>query len=384
MVVLITIFRATLRFLREADLVLLVLSIFSSVYGVILISSATANFGTEGREVYVQIGALLLGIALFVLFSYIDIDIIADKSWLLYIFSMLFIFTLYFWGEGEQDWGNRAWLRFLGIGVQPAEVVKVTFAIIIAKMIVNYKERKSLNSIISLMQILFVFGSIFVLIIWVSADLGSAIIFVFMLATMLFVGGVKLRWFALGAAILAALSPLLWNLMEPYQQNRIRAPFFPDVYDPDRQGVLWQAHQSVRAITGGRWTGQGLGNGRFTQAGFIPEQHTDFVFSVAGEELGFLGCMLIIVLLVAIIVRCFYIGVKSNNPLGLIVCTGLAAKLIAQTFENIGMCLGLLPVIGITLPFFSYGGSSLVTCFAAMGIVSGIKMRPKPIRFRNL
>jgi rod shape determining protein RodA len=148
--------------------------------------------------------------------------------------------------------------------------------------------------------------------------------------------------------------------------------------------VLWQAHQSVRAITGGGFTGQGLGNGRLTQSRGIPEQHTDFIFSAAGEELGFLGCLLIIALLVAIITRCFYIGVKSNNPLGLLVCTGLAAKLIAQAFENIGMCLGLLPVIGITLPFFSYGGSSLVTCFAAMGIVSGIKMRPKPIRFRNL
>jgi rod shape determining protein RodA len=334
--------------------------------------------------VYVQIGALFLGIALFVLFSYIDIDIIADKSWLLYIFSMIFIYTLEFWGEGAQDWGNRAWLRFLGIGIQPAEVVKVTFAIIIAKMIVNYKERKSLNSIVSLFQILLVFASIFGLIIWVSADLGSAIIFAFMLATMLFIGDVKLRWFALGGTILAALSPLLWNLMEPYQQLRIVAPFRPDDYDPDRQGVLWQANQSVRAIAGGEFYGQGLGNGRITQAGIIPEQHTDFIFSAAGEELGFLGCMFIVILIIAIISRCFYIGVKSNNSLGLLVCTGLAAKLIAQAFENIGMCLGLLPVIGITLPFFSYGGSSLVTCFAAMGIVSGIKMRPKPIRFRNL
>jgi len=365
-------------------MVLLVLSLISSIYGILLIASITANFGNEGREVYVQIGALVIGIALFIFFSYIDIDIIADKSWFLYIFSMLFIFTLNFWGEGAEDWGNRAWLRFLGIGIQPAEVVKVTFAIIMARMIVNYKERKTLNSVISIMQILLVFGTIFGLIIWVSSDLGSALIFIFILALMLFVGDVKLRWFALGSAVIAAISPLLWNIMEPYQQRRIAAVFFPEEYDPERLNELWQANQSLRAITEGGFRGQGLGNGRMTQAGIIPEQHTDFVFSAAGEELGFLGCMLIVILLIAIIVRCFHVGIKSNNPLGLLVCTGLAAKFIAQTFENIGMCLGLLPVIGITLPFFSSGGSSLVTCFAAMGIVSGIKMRPKPIRFRNL
>jgi rod shape determining protein RodA len=118
--------------------------------------------------------------------------------------------------------------------------------------------------------------------------------------------------------------------------------------------------------------------------GGIPAQHTDFVFSAAGEELGFLGCLLVIMLLIAIIIRCVYVGVKSNNPLGMLVCIGVAGMVIVQMVENIGMALGLMPVIGITLPFFSYGGSSLVTCFAAMGIVSGIKMRPKPVRFRNI
>jgi rod shape determining protein RodA len=120
-----------------------------------------------------------------------------------------------------------------------------------------------------------------------------------------------------------------------------------------------------------------------TQRHLIPAQQTDFIFSAVGEELGFIGCMLVVLLLVLIISRCIYTGIKSNNPLGLLVCVGIAAMLIMQMLENIGMCLGVLPVIGITLPFFSYGGSSIVTCFAAMGIVSGIKMRPKPVRFRT-
>jgi len=362
------------------------MSIISTIYGIILISSILSKSSSESNALYVQIGALVIGVALFVLFSYIDIDIIADKSGFLLIFSCLFISTLQFWGVGQETTGNRAWLRFFDIGIQPAEVVKVTFIIIIARMIVNYKERKSLNSIISLIQILFVFGLLFALIVFTSSDLGSALIYTFILIAMLFVGGVKLRWFALGGAAFAAISPVLWiNFLSDYHKERILAPFFPDLLEPKAlERVMWQAEQSVEAIASGGFLGQGIGNGYMTQRELIPAQHTDFIFSAAGEETGFVGCIVIILLLVSIIIRCTYVGIKSNNPLGLLVCTGIVAMLISQMFENIGMCLGILPVIGITLPFFSYGGSSIVTCFAAMGIVSGIKMRPKPIRFRTM
>jgi rod shape determining protein RodA len=140
---------------------------------------------------------------------------------------------------------------------------------------------------------------------------------------------------------------------------------------------------SISAISSGGFAGQGLGSGAITQRGFFALE-TDFIFAVAGEELGFVGLMGIVILLIAIIARCVYVGTKSNNSLGMLVCTGMAAMFIVQSIMNIGMALGLLPVIGIPLPFFSYGGSSVVTYFAAAGIVSGIKMRPKPARFRSL
>ena len=378
-------FRTILRFLREADIFLLGLSLASAIYGIVLISSVVRNLETVGNEVYVQIGALVIGFILFVLFSYVDIDIIADKSGFLFVFSALFISTLYFWGVGAEETGNKAWLRFFGIGIQPAEVVKVTFIIIISRMITNYKERKTLNSVVSILQIMLVFGVLFGLIMGFSADLGSALVYVFILVVMLFVGGLKLRWFALGIAVIGLAWPLIWNsFLTEGQKNRILAPFRPDVIDPGRKNALWQADQSVRAIKSGGFRGQGLGRGRMTQGGLIPAQRTDFIFSAAGEELGFVGCIFIVLLLVTIIVRCIYVGIRSNNTLGLLVCSGIAAMLISQTFENIGMCLGLLPVVGITLPFFSSGGSSVVTCFAAMGIVSGVKMRPKAVRYRSL
>jgi len=381
-----TFVRSFIRFMSEADIFLLSLGIISAVYGMLLISSVLSNNpDATGGEIYVQIGAMIIGVGLFVLFSYLDVDIIADKSRLLLLFSALFIGTLYFWGvEGET--GNRAWLRFFNIGIQPAEIVKIPFIIIIARMISNFRERKTLNSFMSLLQIALVFVFLFALILIISADLGSAIVYAFILLIMLFVGGVTLRWFAAGAAGVVAVFPLFWlEYMTERQRGRILAPFAPDALEPEFYArIAWQAEQSVKAIASGGFTGQGLGKGYMTQRQLIPAQFTDFIFSAAGEELGFAGCLAIVVLLVAIIIRCVYVGIKSNNSLGMLVCFGVAAMLIMQTIENIGMCLGILPVIGITLPFFSYGGSSIVTCFAALGIVSGIKMRPKPIRFRSM
>ena len=380
-----TVFRAIQKFLHEADIFLLSVSLVSAVFGIVILSSVFKNPKFGGNEIYVQISALIIGLVLFVLFSYIDIDIIADKYGFLFVFCMFFIATLFQWGVGMEEVGDRGWLRFWGVGIQPVEVVKVPFIIIIAKMIVNSKERKSLDTFLSIMKILLVTACLLGLTFVASSDVGNPLIYIIILLIMLFIGGMKLRWFFIGGGVVAAMIPLIWSyLFEDYHRDRIQAPFFPDRIDPTRQWVLWQPDLSVRAIGSGGFQGQGLGSGRITQAALIPGQHTDFVFSAAGEELGFIGCTLIMLLLVVIIIRCFYVGAKSNNPLGMLVCTGVSSMLIAQMLLNIGMCLGILPVIGITLPFFSYGGSSIVTTFAAMGIVSGIRMRPKPVRFRTI
>jgi rod shape determining protein RodA len=370
---------AVLKYCRESDMLLLALCVISTVYGVILIYSTTKS-QPGNNDVYIQIVSLVIGIGLFILFSLLDIDIIADKSKVLYVLSLAFIATLFIWGEGEA--GNRAWLRFGGFGIQPAEVVKIPFVVILAKLIMNFKERRTLNTFLSLVQILAVFGIMFLMIIASSSDLGSALVYFFILIVMLFVAGLDLKWFLIGGAALAALAPLLWMQLNQTQKDRILAPFDPTV-DPTGWGIMWQANQSKLAISAGNLFGKGLYNGPMTQSGSVPRQNTDFIFSVAGEELGLVGCFLIIVLLLAVITRCIYVGIKSNNTLGLLVCVGLASMLISQMFENIGMCLGITPVIGLTLPFFSSGGSSIVTMFAAMGVVSGIKMRPKPMRFRS-
>ena len=136
--------------------------------------------------------------------------------------------------------------------------------------------------------------------------------------------------------------------------------------------------RSLLTLTGGGVTGQGLFSGTRTQAGALSQQHTDFIFSVIGEELGIVGCTFVLLLLAVIVARCIYVGVKSGSYMNRQVCIGMAGMLIWQIIINVGMCVGLTPVIGLTLPFISYGGSSILTMFAAMGIVSGIHMRPAP------
>ena len=372
-------FSSTAKYLRETDLLLLALCVISSVYGLVLIRSVTLN--SSGSEVTVQTAALILGVILYVLVSLFDIDILANKPKTLIIISLLFIATLYPWGVTIN--GNKAWLRFAGIGIQPAEIVKIPFTIIIASYISSFKSRRTLDSPLSVMKLVLIFGMFFALIIIISSDLGSALVYFFILAVVMFVSGLKLRWFLVGAAAIGAIAPIAWyRFLSEDQIKRILAPFDPTI-DPTGLGVTWQPTLSKLAISSGGFKGQGLFHGSMTQTGRVSQQSSDFIFSAAGEELGFVGCFLIVALLMLIIIRCIYVGVKSNSTLGLLVCTGIASMFIFQTFENIGMCLGLTPVIGLTLPFFSYGGSSIVTNFIAMGIIAGIKIRPKPLSFRH-
>ncbi len=366
--------------LKRCDLVLLFLSAAATAFRIVLISSATRSMG--GRNyVFIQSFALVLGMGLYVVFSVVDLNSIAEKWKLLLVLSLLFIASLFKLGIGDETTGNKAWIHIGSLNVQPSEVLKPFFAIIVAKVMVELRRRFGLNHIVSLLLLVLLFGAFFGLIIVASSDLGSAMVYLFMFVTMLFAGGLQIYWFLLGATALALVSPMLWNqFLTQKQRNRIIAPYDPSI-DPNGRTIRWQANQSVAAIASGKATGMGLYHGTRTQAGTIPKQHTDFIFSAAGEELGMLGCILVVGLLVLIIIRCIRTGMRASTRLDALVCVGIAAIMIFQTFENIGMCLGLAPVIGLTLPFFSYGGSSIITMFMCMGLVSGVRTRPKPEMF---
>ena len=362
-------------FLKKADIVLLLLCVVTTIFGIVCVSSATAASGNS-RFVMFQAIALLIGIVVYVILTLIDIDIIAERWELLLLFCILFIGTLYFFGE-EGGTGNKSWLNlpFLPFNIQPAEICKIFFIIILAKMMNVNQNHLSTPLNVAKMGVLTMF--FFAYIVIVSSDAGVALIYVFIFLTMAFVGGVSLIWFAIGIGALAISAPIVIPMLPKYQYDRIMM-FFDPTIDPDGNNIRWQTSLSMRYIQNGGVAGQGLYNGTLVSSKAMPAQHTDFIFSSIAEELGMLGCIVVLLLLGAIVFRCIYVGVKSGNYLNRMICIGIAGMLMFQIFVNVGMCVGMFPVIGLTLPFISYGGSSVVTMFMAMGVVSGIHMRPAP------
>jgi len=365
-------------FFARGDMVLLTLSLIAAVFGVVIISSATKS--TDSMQyVYIQTLAIFIGLGLYVFFTYVDIDTLADNWPILTVFNIALMSSLIFFGEAG-DTGNNGWLRFFGIGVQPSEVVKVSYLIVMAKHISHLKNRNTLNDFPSVVGLAAHFVSIFGLIIVVSQDLGSATIFFMIFLFQLYAAGFSWKWFLAGFAAILAVLPFAWTfVLKEYQRERILVPYVPSI-DPDNSGINWQANQSKIALASGQLTGRGLYNGTQTQADRAGK-HTDFIFSAIGEELGMIACIACLLLLLAIALRCIYVGMRSGTDLGMLVCVGVAGSVLYQTFENTGMCMGITPVIGITLPFFSYGGSSVVSIFAAMGIVSGVKYKRKPTQY---
>ena len=367
-------FQELKNFFRKGDLVLLLLLLITSAFGVIIISSA-ANWLGNVRYIIIQVAAIVMGIFAYMIVSSIDADFMSEHRLLLIAFNTLLILMLVPFGTDNGS-GNRSWLNFpfLPVDIQPAEICKITFVVIMASTLASHQTKVS--SFRSVLHLCFQVGAVAGLNFVVSGDAGVSLIFVFMFIGIAFAGGVSLLWFALAGGGILAVWPIIWNVvMDEYQRKRIQVLYDPTI-DPDGIDERYHAVRSLRSLTGGGWSGQGLYQGIRTQNGELPAQRTDFIFSVIGEELGFLGCIFVLVLEVAIIVRCIYVGTKSPDYLRRMICFGAASALIFQVCSNVGMCLGVTPVIGLTLPFVSYGGSSIVTLFAMLGLVSGVHARP--------
>lgn len=362
---------------RQADLVLLALCIGTSLFGILMIASATRYMHTS-KLVLVQAAALCIGAVLYIVVSQVDLNELSKYWKWIFLVGVVFILLLATPLGIAGDTGNKAWLEFpfLPVKVQPAEIVKLTFIIVLAKQLAWLKENRDLRSISSIVMLAAHFGVIFALYYKISSDMGSALVFLFIFACMCFAAGVALRWFLIGGGAAGLLFYAMWDLdlLDTYMKNRFIV-LFDHSYDPLNTG--WQQTRSLLTIGGGGFWGQGYLHGTQSQAGVgsVPARHTDLIFAVIGEELGFVGATLAILLLVAIIIRVLVVGRRAAQPFHTYVCVGIASMVMFQMIINIGMCLFIMPVIGLTLPFFSYGGSSVVTLFTAMGFVSGIKKR---------
>jgi len=363
-------------FFRKGDMVLLVMCLAISAFGCLIIAS-TNNYRDFTRYVIVQVAAIGLGVLSYAVVSSIDMEFFSEHRLALVIFSMGLLVLLIPFGTDFGS-GNRSWLDLplIPVSIQPAEICKITYILITASVMTSHQNKlSSFRSIFHMgYYLILLFGTNMLL----SRDAGVSLIFAFIFIGMAFAGGVKLWWFLLGIGLIVVAWPTLWDrFMDNHQKLRIQSLFDPSI-DPMGTGVRYHLKRSLDTLTGGGMTGQGLFNGNRTQAGALPAQHTDFIFSAIGEEMGYVGCFLVLVMLFMVIARCIWVGCQSPDYMRRMVCFGAAAALIFQVCVNVGMCIGVLPVIGLTLPLISYGGSSIVTIFAMLGLVSGVYARPAP------
>ena len=361
---------------RKGDIVLLLMCLALNVFGLLMIASTTNQVGPV-RYLIIQSIAALLGIVMYVLVSSIDTEFFSENRYWLVVFNTFLLLLLIPFGTDNGS-GNRSWLDFpfLPIDIQPAEICKITYVLIMASVMSSFQSR--ISSVRSVFTMVFHLGLLAGLNMVLSDDLGVTLIFAFIFAGMAFSGGVSPLWFLAAGGGIVALFPILWNFLGEYQKLRIEILFNPDL-DPMGTGARHHTVRALRSLTGGGMTGQGLFQGHRTQTqGALFAQHTDYIFAAIGEELGFVGCALVVISLFAIIARVIWVGTRSQDYMRRLVCFGAASALIFQVISNVGMCIGLTPVIGLTLPFVSYGGSSLVSLYTLLGLVSGVYARPAP------
>ena len=362
-------------FFRKGDVILLLLCLVATAFGCLMIASAT-NYSGNSRYLLIQGLAAALGVLIFMVMSSIDVDVFSENRVWLVIFNTTLLLLLIPFGVGYGT-SNRSWVHIplLPFDIQPAEICKITYILIMASVMASH--RSQISNWKSVLHMVVHLGLLFGLNMVLSRDAGVSLIFVFIFIGMTFAGGVSLSWFGFAGGALVAVAPFAWNyVLDNHQKNRIQVLFDPTL-DPEGINERFHSVRSLRSLTGGGFAGQGLFNGTRTQNGELFAQHTDYIFSAIGEELGFLGCAFVLLLMGLIVWRCIYIGRRSQDYIRRMVCFGAAAALIFQVVVNVGMCIGVMPVIGLTLPFISYGGSSMVSLFAMLGLVSGVCARPE-------
>lgn len=330
----------------------------------------------SSTRVFTQAFSAIIGFVLMLALAFTDYDLVIAKfSKAIFVFMIGFLIILVLFGKG--DMGNKNWIKIRGIpfNIQPSEFCKPLFIITFSKHIDSLK--RSINHPLSILQLMVHAGLVLGLLA-LTKDLGTILVYCAMTAFMLFTAGLSAWYFIAVAAVCVIAFPTIWPHLATYQQERIRCGFNPEL-DPVKYG--YQALKSRAAIASGGFFGSGFAGGSVYKT--LPACQSDFLFAVLGEKFGFLGCIFYIGLMTALIIRILYIARKARKNYASTICVGVAAMFLVQSAENIGMCLAFLPVIGITLPFFSYGGSSVLSSFISVGIVLSIYSHKKKYYFER-
>lgn len=353
------------RILSQFDYLLLGLAVCLAVIGILGVHSAGSGIGDT---IYLrQILWVVLGTACCLLAVVVDYRVLTDYAFFFYTILIAVLIGLLIFGAEVN--GSKSWLGIWGIGIQPSELGKLAVILAITRYLSEVHENPLAR------RHLLVTGSLTLLpmvLICLQGDLGTAIVYAFIALGILLIAGMRLRTLAIVAVVALCLAPVGWYALDTYQQERILTTIDPD---RDPQGFGYQTRQAQIAIGSGGLTGQGLGNGRQSGLGFVPEIQTDFIFALLAEELGFAGGAAILFLYLVLLLRLISIGESARDRSGMLIITGIASFLAFHVLINVGMALGLVPTIGIPLPLVSYGGSGTLTTFVALGLAINIYYR---------
>lgn len=317
-----------------------------------------------------QIIAVILGYIVAIALSLIDYNHIVNCWWLFAGISIVMLIVVLFAGINVSGTDDTAWLNLPGgFSFQPSELVKIAFIITFSKHLQILKEKEMLHTLSGFVTLI-PHILLPVALVHMQGDDGTALVFAIMFIIMMFAAGIQLRYFLIMGLVLLTAIPIAWNyILNDEHKNRLMALF--DL-DGNAKTYAWQQFQSKVSIASGGLKGYGVGKGSRVASGIVPEQENDFIFTVAGEELGFFGCILLLLILLLIMLKILINAYKSRDDIGRYLCIGVFSMIACQTVINIGMVLGMTPVVGITLPFFSSGGTSMLSILIGMGLVQSV------------
>jgi rod shape determining protein RodA len=342
-----------MKFFKNFDFIILFAVLIIATFGLIMVWSLVPSLFSQ------QLVFVIVGLGLFFFISNIDLRIFQNFSKIIYIFSMIFLFSTFVLGEVTR--GSIRWIPIGNYSIQPSEIVKPLLIIFFASLVAQRNEIK----IRYLFSILF-FASIPLILIFKQPDLGSTLILAAIISGILLAGGItkKQLAFFLGSAL--TIVPFFWFFLHDYQKNRILSFLNPYI---DPLGTGYNLIQAVIAVGSGQLFGRGLGRGTQSHLAFLPERHTDFMFASLSEEFGFIGSMVLLILFLILLLRILKHAQNSHSRFAGLVCIGVFSMIGFQILVNVGMNMGIMPITGIPLPLISYGGSSAWATMISLGLV---------------
>ena len=363
-------------FVKGTDKILLGLCMILSAIGTVMVYSATRVNLTENqvisRDAKTMLLAVVMGICVSLVISYFDYEAVARLWPIIAIICLGLMLSLFVIGsspEGRDD--AISWIKLGSFYFQPSELLKIGFIITFSVHLENVgSEINKLKNVI----LLAIHAMIAIGLVVLTGDMGSALVFMFITIGMLFMAGLQFRYFLFGIGAVALLAPIAWfEVLSDFQKQRFMAIYAPkSLTEATYNEVIFQQERGMNAVSSGGIFGTGLFNGTYTQNGLVPESENDMIFTVVGEELGFIGCIVVLGLLLAIAIKILVVGKKAISVTGKLICCAVAVMIITQVVVNVGMVLKLLPVVGITLPFMSAGGSSNLCIYIAIGMVLSV------------